>query len=90
MAYQKPNPAKQKDNGRVERVVTGPKGIWITADDGQRKLAAEGETVHVSARAAMTFKERLKAPEVARAEQAVAAATRAAEGDDDESEDVSE
>lgn len=77
----------------VERVITGDKGIWITDEDGQRRLAQKGETVFLTPRAANTFKERLKAPSVAEAEKAVEIALRAAEGvpeDDSESEDDSE
>jgi len=70
-------------NKMVERIVTGPKSVWIPSEDGNgRRLAEIGELITVSQRAADAFSDRLKDVAVAKAEQAVAKASAAARGEE--------
>ena len=70
----------------VQRVVMGPKSIWVPNEFGGRRLAAIGEKITVSQKTANTFKDRLKDVRVAEAEAIVAKAEAAASGDEDEDE----
>ena len=79
-------PSAPKVEG-VQRVVMGPKSIWVSDESGGRRLAEIGETITVSQKTANTFKDRLKDVAVAKAEAAVAKAEAKAAGDDDEGED---
>jgi len=89
MAYEgaKTKTAKPKAEG-VQRVVVGPKSVWVPNETGGRRLADIGETITVSQKTANTFKDRLKDVAVAKAEAAVAKAeVEALGGDEDEDED---
>lgn len=55
----------------VERVITGPKGIWAIDDKGNRYLAKPGETVKLSTRTAKSFARYCEAPNVAAAKAKV-------------------
>jgi len=74
---------KTPKNEGVQRVVTGPKSIWIPNETGGRRLAEIGETITVSQRTANTFKDRLKDVAVAKAEAVVAKAEAVAAGVDE-------
>ena len=81
MAYKAP---KNEGVGvGVQRVVTGPKSIWIPTETGGRRLAEIGETITVSQHTANTFKDRLKDVAVAKAEAVVAKAEAVAAGVDE-------
>jgi hypothetical protein len=81
MAYKAPK------NEGVQRVVTGPKSVWIPTESGGRRLAEIGETITVSQKTANTFKDRLKDVAVAEAEAVVAKAEAIAAGGIDEDEE---
>jgi len=74
--------AKPKTEG-VQRVVVGPKSIWVPNETGGRRLAEIGEEITVSQKTANTFKDRLKDVTVAKAEAAVAKAEAVASGEDE-------
>jgi len=77
---------KAPKNEGVQRVVMGPKSIWVPNEFGGRRLAEIGETITVSQKTANTFKDRLKSVAVAKAEADVAVAEASAldegEGED--------
>ncbi len=76
--------AKAKANKLVERVVVGPKGIWISDDEGGKRLAGIGETIPITAKSAKAFSRYLEAPGVAKAKAAAAQAEAEALADEGE------
>lgn len=66
-------------NKQCTAVVTGPKSIWIPKEGGGRRLADIGEEITVSEKTLRAFPDRLKLPEVAKAEDEARQAEAAAE-----------
>ncbi len=74
---------KAKKENTVERVVVGPKGIWVDGKEGEgKRLAGIGETVHIPAKSAKAFARYLEAPAVAKAKAAAKKAEDAAAADE--------
>ncbi len=82
--------AKAKAEKLVERVVVGPKGIWVNTDDGSKRLAGIGETVKIPAKSAKAFARYLEAPGVAKAKAAAKAAEDEAAADEGDENDEAE
>lgn len=76
--------AKAKADKLVERIVVGPKGIWVTDDEGSKRLAGIGETIKITAKSAKAFSHYLEAPGVAKAKAVAAQAEADALADEGE------